>query len=82
MTVKNKFPEHNLSNEHIEKKSKRKYDIIVVGASGFTGKFIVMEMGYFSKKYDLIWAVAGRNTNKLQNVLDNMYKVQSKYLPI
>lgn len=65
--------------EGISEKSKRKYDIIVFGASGFTGQFVVMEMGFFSQIYDLTWAIAGRNTNKLQNVLDNMYKTHSKF---
>lgn len=66
----------NLTNED---KSKRKYDIIVFGASGFTGQFVVMEMGFFSQIYNLTWAIAGRNTNKLQNVLDNMYKTHGKF---
>ncbi|CAI6359211.1 unnamed protein product [Macrosiphum euphorbiae] len=72
--------EHNLSNEQITNiKSKRKYDIIVFGASGFTGQFVVMEMGHFSQTYNLTWAIAGRNTDKLQIVLDKMYKTLDGY---
>lgn len=64
----------------IEKKSKRKYDIIVFGASGFTGQFVVQEMNHFSQVYNLTWAIAGRNTNKLQTVLDNnMCKAQGTF---
>jgi len=72
--------ENNPSNEQISNiKSKRKYDIIVFGASGFTGQFVVMEMGHFSQTYNLTWAIAGRNTDKLQNVLDKMYKTLGKF---
>jgi len=72
--------EHNLANEQIANlKSKRKYDIIVFGASGFTGQFVVMEMGHFSQIYNLTWAIAGRNTDKLQDVLDKMYKTIGKF---
>ncbi|XP_060859268.1 saccharopine dehydrogenase-like oxidoreductase [Metopolophium dirhodum] len=72
--------EHNPSNEQITNiKSKRKYDIIVFGASGFTGQFVVTEMGHFSQTYNLTWAIAGRNTDKLQNVLDKMYKTLDGY---
>ncbi|XP_026817220.1 saccharopine dehydrogenase-like oxidoreductase [Rhopalosiphum maidis] len=72
--------EHNLANEQIANlKSKRKYDIIVFGASGFTGQFVVMEMGRFSQIYNLTWAIAGRNTDKLQDVLDKLYKTNDGY---
>jgi len=59
-------------------KSKRKYDIIIFGASGFTGQYVVLEMGRFSQIYNLTWAIAGRNTDKLQNVLDKLYKTLGK----
>lgn len=68
----------DLNKQEIEKKFKRKYDIIVFGASGFTGQFVVKEMIYFSRVYNLTWAVAGRNTKKLQTVLDNLCNVQSE----
>ncbi|XP_015378852.1 PREDICTED: saccharopine dehydrogenase-like oxidoreductase [Diuraphis noxia] len=63
----------------INVKSKRKYDIIIFGASGFIGQLIVMEMGRFSQTYNLTWAVAGRNTEKLQNVLEKLYKTLDGY---
>lgn len=72
--------QHNLVKEQISNvKSKRKYDIIVFGASGFTGKCVVMEMGRFSQTYNLTWAIAGRNTDKLQNVLDKLYTTVDGY---
>ena len=48
----------------------RAYDIVVVGASGFTGQLVVE---YLAEKYPvgapLRWAVAGRNSEKLQKVI-------------
>lgn len=69
-------PVENRSKTEI--KSNRKYDIIVFGASGFTGQFVAMEMANLSQKYNLTWAIAGRNLNKLQKVLDNVYNSFSK----
>ncbi|XP_008179776.1 saccharopine dehydrogenase-like oxidoreductase [Acyrthosiphon pisum] len=72
--------DHSPANEQIANiKSKRKYDIIVFGASGFTGQYVVMEMGRFSQTYNLTWAIAGRNTDKLQNILDKLYKTLDGY---
>jgi short subunit dehydrogenase-like uncharacterized protein len=51
----------------------RRYDLVVWGASGFTGRLVV---DYLAKRYppggDLRWAVAGRNEEKLREVLDNI----------
>ena len=51
----------------------RRYDIIVWGASGFTGKLVVE---YLHERYknggDLRWAVAGRNSQKLQQMLESL----------
>lgn len=48
----------------------RTYDIVVVGASGFTGRLVVE---YLAEKYPvgtpLRWAVAGRNSEKLESVI-------------
>lgn len=64
----------------VPKTSKRHYDIIIFGASGFTGKFVVKEMDYFARIYGVTWAVAGRDVKKLQNVLDDLYKTQGEIL--
>lgn len=49
---------------------RREYDIVVWGASGFTGRLVVE---YLARKYptgsSVHWAVAGRNADKLQTVL-------------
>ena len=48
----------------------RKYDLIVFGASGFTGQYVVEELArYQEEEPALTWAIAGRNVEKLQGVL-------------
>ncbi len=50
---------------------KREFDIIIWGASGFTGRLVAE---YLFKKYntkDLNWAIAGRNNTKLMYVRDS-----------
>lgn len=44
-------------------------DIIVFGATGFTGKFIVREC---ARKNNFSWSVAGRNEAKLQELLEHV----------
>ena len=44
-------------------------DIVIYGATGFTGQLCVK---YFqSLELDIKWAIAGRNLNKLENVASN-----------
>ena len=45
-----------------------RYDFVVLGATGFTGQFVVEELARSvgTKKH---WAVAGRNADKLKAVL-------------
>jgi short subunit dehydrogenase-like uncharacterized protein len=52
----------------------RQFDVIVWGATGFTGQLVVE---YLTKQYGtdgskLRWAMAGRNESKLQSVRDNL----------
>lgn len=52
---------------------KRQYDIVVLGASGFTGRLVAE---YLARKYtdggDLRWAVAGRDRAKLERVMSEV----------
>ena len=50
-------------------KKDRQYDVIVWGATGFTGQLVVE---YLARNYPngLTWAVAGRNPDKLASVLE------------
>jgi len=47
----------------------REYDIIVWGASGFTGRLVVDYMAAQAAASNLKWAVAGRNIAKVRGVL-------------
>ena len=54
----------------------KKFDIVVFGATGFTGQFVVEEIARTEDEEGKIsWAIAGRSMSKLQNVL----KQASKY---
>jgi len=54
----------------------RQYDIIVFGATGFTGKYVVETIALMLKKLPtsekFSWAVSGRSEAKLQEVLKEM----------
>ena len=56
----------------------REFDIIVWGASGFTGRLVVL---YLFNKYgvtgDLKWAMGGRNLIKLKTVRDEVGLVKT-----
>ncbi|HSZ10393.1 MAG TPA: saccharopine dehydrogenase NADP-binding domain-containing protein, partial [Steroidobacteraceae bacterium] len=45
----------------------RKYDIVLYGASGFTGRQTVAYCKQFAPR-GLRWAIAGRNRSKLESV--------------
>ena len=51
----------------------KKYDFVIYGASGFTGKLVVE---YSLEKYldyeNLTWAIAGRNLEKLENLKNKL----------
>ncbi|XP_048792550.1 saccharopine dehydrogenase-like oxidoreductase [Lagopus muta] len=57
-----------------EEAPERLYELVVFGASGFTGQFVVEEVARTASggelRGPLRWAVAGRNRNKLQEVLE------------
>lgn len=55
--------------------SKRPYHVVVFGASGFTGQFVVEEVArtvHEGPDGSLKWAVAGRSRRKLENVLNHV----------
>lgn len=53
----------------------QRYDLVVFGATGYTGQFVVEEVARTAElekskgKGPLSWAIAGRSKNKLQDVL-------------
>ena len=53
--------------------SERIYDVVIWGASGFTGRLVVEYMyRAYGRSGDVHWAVAGRNEQKLQQVLQEL----------
>lgn len=58
----------------------RKYDIVIYGASGVTGKYVIEELANFTN--DIKWSVAGRNIDKLKSALADVGKYISKIIEI
>jgi short subunit dehydrogenase-like uncharacterized protein len=46
-----------------------KLDIIIFGATGFTGKVVVYEIVKLAKEKGVSWGVSGRSRNKLDDLL-------------
>ncbi len=57
--------------------SDRQYEIILYGASGFTGQLVAEYLA--TAQSDLKWAIAGRNHQKLEQIRD---KLMMPELPI
>jgi short subunit dehydrogenase-like uncharacterized protein len=58
------------------------FDVVIWGASGFTGKLIAE---YFHKTYagsEIKWAIAGRNEAKLKTIRDNIAGAEAEEIPI
>jgi len=54
----------------------KKFNIVVFGATGFTGQFVVEEIARtMDAEAKFTWAVAGRDMAKLQAVLSTASKV-------
>ena len=50
----------------------REYDLIVFGATGFTGQYVALEVAKTCKGDGKTWAVAGRSSQKLEKILNNI----------
>jgi short subunit dehydrogenase-like uncharacterized protein len=48
-----------------------RYDLVIYGASGFTGQYVVEYVHRAALEHGLSWAVSGRNESKLLKVLEN-----------
>lgn len=51
-------------------------DIIIFGATGYTGQCVVEQCARIN---NFSWAIAGRNVNKLREVLTNIYTKTGLY---
>ena len=55
----------------VERARRRAYDLIVYGASGFTGRLVAEHLlGLYGATGDIKWAMAGRSVGKLAEVRD------------
>lgn len=45
-------------------------DIVIFGATGYTGKFVVRELANAYKTEKILWGIAGRSEKKLKEVLE------------
>ena len=52
--------------------SEKEYDVVVFGATGFTGQYVADELARVAEEEHVKWAVAGRNVDKLKKVLDGV----------
>ena len=57
--------------------AKKQYDIIVWGATGFTGKWVAKHLFDQYASADLKWAIAGRNATKLDSVREFIGDIDS-----
>ncbi|KAL3317849.1 hypothetical protein Ciccas_003494 [Cichlidogyrus casuarinus] len=52
----------------------KKFDIVVLGASGFTGKYVAEELARVTENKNIKWAVAGRNETRIRSILKESAK--------
>nr|XP_042900273.1 saccharopine dehydrogenase-like oxidoreductase isoform X1 [Parasteatoda tepidariorum] len=48
----------------------REFDIIIFGATGYTGQYVIEELAHTSVSTNTKWAVAGRNKDKLSQSIE------------
>ena len=61
--------------------SNKKYDLVVYGASGFTGQLICEYLSTHKDTFNLDWAIAGRNTDKL-DLLSTQLSSENKKIDV
>lgn len=66
----------------VDTSTSRPYHLVIFGATGFTGQFVVEEVARTVSEGpggNLKWAVAGRSKQKLEKVLEKAAGVLSMY---
>jgi len=58
--------------------AENRYDLVIFGATGFTGQYVAEEVARIVEDEKITWAVAGRNLNKLKVILENVEKHTGK----
>lgn len=51
----------------------RKYDLVLFGATGFTGQIIAPYLSEHAGKEGITWAISGRDVSKLQTLHDSLH---------
>jgi len=57
-----------------------KLDLVIFGATGFTGKVAVYEIVKLAKEKNITWGISGRNRNKLDDVLKEVEEKTGTFL--
>ena len=57
----------------------KRLDIVVFGATGYTGKFLVRELATSFASQNVSWGIAGRSLQKLTEVL-NQISIEKGFL--
>jgi short subunit dehydrogenase-like uncharacterized protein len=57
-----------------------KLDVVIFGATGFTGKIAVYEIVKLAMEKSITWGISGRNRNKLDNVLKEVEEKTGKFV--
>lgn len=58
----------------------RDYSLVIFGATGFTGQYVVEEVARIAEEEKITWAIAGRNAEKLTTLLQNVEKTTGNSL--
>ncbi|CAF4322312.1 unnamed protein product, partial [Rotaria magnacalcarata] len=53
----------------------KRLDVLIFGATGYTGQYVVEEMARKAKQFRFKWGVAGRTANKLKQSLEEASNV-------
>jgi len=54
-----------------------RFDLMIFGATGWTGQFLVKHLATTYKNEKFSWAVAGRSAEKLDNIIESVSKANS-----
>lgn len=55
-------------------------DLVIFGATGFTGKKAVEETARVASKWNITWGIAGRSQKKLEDLITDVSKKTGNYL--
>ena len=55
----------------------KRLDILIFGATGFTGHYVIEEVARKAKQFGFQWGIAGRTINKLTQALQETSKFTS-----